>query len=108
MRRRHLILKNAANIEIKTLSEDELKKENKNIYKLYEQVFDHAKFKLVKLPENYFLDCKQNFGDKFMVTTFHYNGKMVAFTSPQSDPQPGGSSRSCTTTTRGSGTSRTC
>ncbi len=75
------ILKNAADIEIKTLTEEELKKENKNIYKLYEQVFDHAKFKLVKLPENYFLDCKRNFPDKFTVTTFHYNGKMVAFTS---------------------------
>jgi hypothetical protein len=75
------ILKNAANLEIKTLSEEELKKENKNIFKLYEQVFDHAKFKLVKLPESYFLECKQNFGDKFTITTFHYNGKLVAFTS---------------------------
>lgn len=75
------ILKNAANIEIKTLTEEELKKENKSIYKLYEQVFNHAKFKLVKLPENYFLDCKHNFGDKFTITTFHYQGKLVAFTS---------------------------
>lgn len=75
------ILKNAANIEVKTLTEEELKKENKNIYKLYEQVFNHAKFKLVKLPETYFLDCKRNFGDRFTVTTFYYNNKLVAFTS---------------------------
>jgi len=75
------ILKNAAALEIKTLTEEELKKENKNIYKLYEQVFNNAKFKLVKLPETYFLDCKHNFGDKFTVTTFNYNGKLVAFTS---------------------------
>lgn len=75
------ILKNAANLTIKTLTEEELKKENKNIYKLYEQVFNHAKFKLVKLPENYFLDCKKNFGEKFTITTFHYNDRLVAFTS---------------------------
>lgn len=75
------ILKNAVNLQIKTLTEEELKKENKNIYKLYEQVFNHAKFKLVKLPETYFLDCKRNFGDRFTVTTFYYNDRLVAFTS---------------------------
>jgi hypothetical protein len=75
------ILKNAVNIEVRTFTEAELKAENKNIYKLYEQVYNHAKFKLVKLPENYFLDCKQNFADKFTVTGFYYNNKLVAFTS---------------------------
>lgn len=75
------ILKNAAQLSIKTLTEDELRKENKNIYRLYEEVFNRAKFKLVKLPENYFLECKQNFGDKFTVTTFYYQDRLVAFTS---------------------------
>lgn len=75
------ILKNAANIEIKVLSETELEAQNKNIYKLYEQVYNNAKFKLVKLPQNYFLDLKRNFPDRFDVTAYYYNNKMVAFTS---------------------------
>jgi hypothetical protein len=75
------ILKNAAKITVKVLSESELKAENKNIYKLYEQVYEHAKFKLVKLPENYFLDFKKNFPDKFDVTAYYYDNKLVAFTS---------------------------
>ncbi len=75
------ILKHAAAITVKTLDFEELKKENKNIYKLYEMVYDHAKFKLVKLPETYFLDLKKNFPNKFSVTAFYYNEKMVAFSS---------------------------
>lgn len=75
------ILKNAGSLEIKKLIEDEIKKENKHIYKLYEQVFNRAKFKLVKLPENYFLECKRNFGDRFCLTGFYFNNKLVAFSS---------------------------
>ncbi len=75
------VLKHAANIEVKTLSLEDLVNENKTIYKLYEEVYNNAKFKLVKLPENYFLDCKRNFPNRFTVTTFYYNNKMVAFTS---------------------------
>ena len=75
------ILKNAALLEIKNLSEAEIKVENKRIYKLYEQVYNNAKFKLVKLPENYFVECKGNFADKFKVTGFYYNDKLVAFSS---------------------------
>jgi predicted porin len=75
------ILKNAANIEVRNLNEAQLKAENKNIYKLYEQVYNHAKFKLVKLPETYFLDCKSSFPDKFTVTAFYYKDKLVAFSS---------------------------
>ncbi|HWY11990.1 MAG TPA: hypothetical protein VN026_11725 [Bacteroidia bacterium] len=75
------ILKHASAITVKTLNFEELKKENKNIYKLYEMVYNHAKFKLVKLPENYFLELKKSFPDKFSVTAFYYNEKMVAFSS---------------------------
>jgi len=75
------ILKNAAGIKIVNLNEAQLKEENKAIYKLYEQVYEHAKFKLVKLPESYFMDCKKMFPDKFTVTAFYYNDKLVAFSS---------------------------
>jgi hypothetical protein len=75
------ILKNAAKMTIKVLNETELKAENKNIYKLYEQVYNNAKFKLIKLPETYFLDFKKNFPDRFDVTAYYYENKLVAFTS---------------------------
>lgn len=75
------ILKNGAALEVKNLNEAQLKAENKNVYKLYEQVYDRAKFKLVKLPEDYFLDCKAAFPDKFSVIAYYHEGKMVAFSS---------------------------
>jgi hypothetical protein len=75
------ILKNGTRLEVRNLNEAQIKAENKAIYKLYEAVYENAKFKLVKLPAGYFLECKQMFPDQFTLTGFYLDGKMVAFSS---------------------------
>lgn len=75
------ILKSGEVLTVKQLTAEEIQAQHDNIYKLYEQVYNHAKFKLVKLPENYFHECKRIFGDKFIFTAFYFNGVPVAFSS---------------------------
>lgn len=75
------IFKNAAALEIKELSADEIKKHEKEMYALYEEIFAKAKFKLIKLPEDYFSSVKAIYPDKFTVTGFFHENKLVAFAS---------------------------
>jgi hypothetical protein len=75
------ILKHLEEIEIRSLTIEEVKKNNDQIFKLYEEVYNRAKFKLVKLPKNYFYEFKKAFADKFEVKGFFHKGEMVAFTS---------------------------
>ncbi len=75
------VLKIAETLEIKELSLKELEKENGSIYALYEQVYEKAKFKIVKLPQNYFVSCKKGFNEEFYLTAFYLDKKLVAFSS---------------------------
>ena len=75
------IFKSGAQIIKKNLSLEEIKLHEKEMYKLYENVFSHAKFKLVKLTENYFYEMKKNFADTFFVTGYFLGNKLVGFDS---------------------------
>lgn len=75
------ILKSSENIISKNLTVEEIANNQTEFYKLYEQVYNNAKFKLVKLPENYFYECKKIFGERFVFTVFYRSGKPVAFCS---------------------------
>jgi hypothetical protein len=75
------IFKNGVQIVKKNLSIEEIKKLEPEIYKLYENVFSNAKFKLVKLAENYFYEMKKTFADTFFVTGYFLENKLVAFDS---------------------------
>lgn len=75
------ILKNTGAISKRNLTAAEIKQHEKEIYQLYENVYNNAKFKLVKLPLKYFEECKKIFGDKFIFTAFYHYGKLVAFSS---------------------------
>ncbi len=75
------IFKAGAQIIKKNLSLEEIKSYKKEMYKLYENVFSHAKFKLVKLAENYFFEMKKNFADTFFVTGYFLENKLVGFDS---------------------------
>jgi hypothetical protein len=75
------ILKLGEALVIKELSLDEIENANEQIFSLYEQVYDKAKFKIVKLPKAYFLNCKKVFVDDFHINAFYLNNKMVAFSS---------------------------
>ncbi len=75
------ILKTGVSLEQKHFLLDEIKLHETEIYKLYEEVYEKAKFKLLKLPENYFSEVKKYFPNQFFITGFYLNGKLTAFTS---------------------------
>lgn len=75
------IFKAGAGIERRDLLADEVKKHNKSIYRLYNNVFANAKFKLVKLSEEYFFEMKKTFPETFFVSGYFLDDKLVAFDS---------------------------
>lgn len=75
------IFRSLAGIEIKELDLEAAKKHETELYKLYENIFDKAKFKLNKLPFGYFSDVKAIFPDKFHMEAFFLNDRIVAFGS---------------------------
>ncbi len=75
------IFKAGLSLETKELSYEDLKIANGNLFRLYENVFNKAKFKLVKLDEKYFSEMKNIFPNEFKVFGFYLEGKLVAFDS---------------------------
>lgn len=75
------IFKNGAAITKRNLTVAETKEYNNQIHKLYENVFNRAKFKLVKLADDYFYEMKKTFQDTFFVTGYFLEDKLVAFDS---------------------------
>lgn len=75
------ILKLRQEFEIKLLTASEIEKHQNEIYKLYENVYNRAKFKLLKLPKNYFYESKVIFEDKFLFKAFFNSGKLVGFST---------------------------
>lgn len=75
------IFKASARLEKKRLTAEELKIYCSEIYQLYLQVFNQAKFKLVKLPEYYFYDVMSEFPNSFYMDAWFLDGKIVSFAS---------------------------
>ncbi|MDP1801582.1 MAG: hypothetical protein Q8L81_09530 [Bacteroidota bacterium] len=75
------IFKNLEGVEVKYLNVDDIKLHEKQLYKLYEGIFEKAKFKLIKLPKNYFSSVKIIFEKDFTVKAFFYDNKIIAFAS---------------------------
>lgn len=75
------ILKKREGLRIVNLTAVETTRYEQQIYALYEQVFHHAQFKLVKLPVCYFREAKKRFGDQFVMKAFFIEEQMVAFAS---------------------------
>jgi hypothetical protein len=75
------ILKAGAPIEMRYMSLEDIVAQEKELYALYDQIFERAKFKLIKLPENYFSSVKQIYPNEFTVRGFYHEGKLLAFAS---------------------------
>lgn len=75
------VLKSLGAVEMRYLDLNGIKKKESDIYSLYEEVFEKAKFKLIKLPVDYFSSVKMAFGDRFLVKGYFNDGKMIAFGS---------------------------
>jgi len=63
------------------LNADKIKSQEAEIYSLYEKVYERAKFKLLKLPENYFSETKKIFDQHFGLRAFYYGGELCGFSS---------------------------
>lgn len=75
------ILKRQEGLEVKTLELSEIQLLEKEIFSLYETIFEKAKFKLIKLPADYFSRVKQLFGQEFTLKGWFLEGHLVAFAS---------------------------
>lgn len=75
------IFKKFNGVEIKYLNVEEIKTNEAKLYKLYEDVFERAKFKLVKLPKDYFSRVKTIFKKEFAVKVFYYENEIIGFAS---------------------------
>ena len=75
------VFKGLDGIEQRSLNESEIRQQEKRIFELYEHIFENAKFKLIKLPENYFSTVKHLYPDEFSVKAYYKNGEMIAFAS---------------------------
>jgi hypothetical protein len=75
------IFKAGTKLVKRELGTEEIKAHEKEIYRLYESVYDRAKFKLLKLPANYFSEVKRLYPEKFFVTATFLEDKLIAFNS---------------------------
>lgn len=75
------ILNSCNDVEIKYLTNEEIKVYEIQLYQLYEEIFEKAKFKLIKLPVHYFSSVKNIFKEKFQVKVFMIQNKIIAFGS---------------------------
>lgn len=75
------IFRGMEGIDTKFLSLEEILLHEKQMYELYEAIFEKAKFKLIKLPKNYFSAVKSIYEDRFSVRAFFHQDKLVAFGS---------------------------
>lgn len=75
------ILKHKANINSKLLSLKEIENLNGDLFKLYQNIYEKAKFKLLQLPSVYFSEVKKIFNEQFHVKGFYVNDHLVAFSS---------------------------
>lgn len=75
------IFKKFEGIAVRELTLEEIKRCEADIYSLYENIFENAKFKLIKLPGNYFSSVKASYPGSFKVKGLFLDEKLVAFNS---------------------------
>jgi predicted N-acyltransferase len=75
------IFKDLQGVQTRYLELEEITKAEKQIFRLYENVFEKAKFKLIKLPGHYFSAVKKIFKAQFIFKGFYYESKMIGFAS---------------------------
>jgi hypothetical protein len=75
------VLKKTEKINVRELTAKELQVAGTEIFNLYRNVHEKAKFRLSILSENYFTEMKRKFPETFHVYAYELNGKTVAFRS---------------------------
>lgn len=75
------VLKSLSALELRQLTLADIRQQETAIFQLYEEVFEKARFKLIKLPQDYFSRVKALFPERFTVKGFFLEGRLVAFAS---------------------------
>ncbi|MDQ3110002.1 MAG: GNAT family N-acetyltransferase [Bacteroidota bacterium] len=75
------VLKKTEKLKIVELDGESLEKASAEIYRLYHNVFEKAKFRLSVLHPDYFREMKKQFPETFRIFGYSENGKWVAFRS---------------------------
>jgi len=75
------VLKKSSPIEVRGLNLDEIIENSKRIEELYLNVLAKADFKFGELNAQAFINFKQNLKEKFILTGYFLNEKMVGFSS---------------------------
>lgn len=75
------ILKASEPLQKKRLTVEEIIKYNDDLYELYLQVFEQAKFKLVHLSPSYFINVVKTQPDLFYIDAWFLNDKIISFAS---------------------------
>lgn len=75
------VLKKTARLKVTELDEKSLEAVSPEIYRLYVNVFEKAKFRLCVLHPDYFLRMKKEFPRTFRIFGYQLNGNWVAFRS---------------------------
>lgn len=71
--------KKRTGVRVQELSETAIKAHSKQLYKLYKNVSDNAKFNTFVLPENHFYLLKHYLGHKFKVYGYFLDEQLVGF-----------------------------
>jgi hypothetical protein len=79
--RARAILKGREKLTLQHFDLDEIRGHEKELYSLYSQVYDRAKFKLIRLPANYFGTCREIYGERFIMKVLLYEKRIVGFAS---------------------------
>ncbi len=75
------VLKKTEELEVVSLEGAALEKASEELFALYRNVHERAKFRLSLLGENYFVAMKKEFPDTFTVFGYRRNGQWVGFRS---------------------------
>jgi predicted N-acyltransferase len=74
-------IKKGAEIRRKTLRVNDLITYKDELYALYSQVVDTAKFKLFFLSPDYFIELKKRLGDRFTCDAYFHGDALIGFTT---------------------------
>lgn len=75
------IIKQRDQFSSRLLTIQEIEEYNPQLFALYANIYNKAKFKLLQLPVDYFVEVKKIFRDRFFVKATFVNDELVAFSS---------------------------
>jgi hypothetical protein len=79
--RARAVLRGREGLEIKELGGAEIESVGSEMFELYSALFEQARFKLLKLPSDYFSMVKKLYPESFRVSGFFLEKRLVAFAS---------------------------